>query len=59
MFQNNGQGGFVALKTPATDRVLSRDQTGILVTEGAGKKIKVLVGSANYRRDLERGSECD
>ncbi len=56
VFQNNGQGGFVALKTPATDRVLSRDQTGILVTEGAGKKIKVLVGSANYEETSSEGA---
>ncbi len=50
VFQNEGQGGFKALKDPAVDKVVTRDQTSVVANEGL-----ILVGSSNYEDGLTNG----
>ena len=50
VFRNNGKGGFTPVSEPPFDKIVSRDQTGILGTE-----FGFLVGAANYEDGLTNG----
>jgi hypothetical protein len=56
VYRNDGHGTFKRLVAPFLDRVVTRDQTGVLGwTHGAGKTV-ILAGSANYEDGLAVGS---
>ena len=47
-YRNDGKGGFTRLGGAGFDRVLERDQTGVVFWRGANQKTRILAGEANY-----------
>ena len=62
VYRNDGKGGFTRVKGENFDRVISRDQTAVLLCKAANQNTRILTGSANYEEPSTSGANvlaCD
>ncbi len=56
-YRNDGHGGFAPFGGPAFDRIIPRDQTGVLLWSAANTKTRILIGSASYEERARSGGQ--
>jgi hypothetical protein len=55
VYHNDGRGAFTRLTGRNLDQAVARDQTAVLIWEGANQQRRILTGSASYEDDSNPG----